>query len=166
MNETIRNVGAKVRRYDGPLKVTGGAKYAAEFGEAGMLYGYVVSSNVSKGRITAFDLSAAGAVPGVVHIFTHENARKVSSKAKDFQDAVAPPGVPLHPLGDASIQFAGQPVALVVAETFEVARHAAALVRVEYAAEAPFTDLEEEQAKSLRSAREALGDTAASGSAR
>ena len=148
MNEIIRNVGAKVRRYDGPLKVTGGAKYAAEFGGQGVLYGYVVSSDIPKGRITSFDLAAAKTVPGVVEIFTHENSRKGSSNAKDFQDAVAPPGVPLHPLVDALIQFAGQPVALVVAETFEAARWAAALVHVDYAAEVPLTDLEEEQAKS------------------
>ncbi len=143
MNAPVRTVGTGVRRYDGPLKVTGAAKYAAEFGEAGLLHGYVVSAAIATGHVTRIDTSAAKAVPGVVEVFTHENSLKGAAEDKKWQDAVAPPGIPLHPLGDARVRFAGQPVAMVVADTFETARYAATLVDVTYErAGAPRTDLE------------------------
>jgi xanthine dehydrogenase YagR molybdenum-binding subunit len=141
MNEIVRNVGRPVRRYDGVLKVTGGAKYAAEFSGAGMLYGYVVSSRIAKGRITSLDTGPAKSVPGVFEVFTHENSPKVSGKTEDYQDAVAPPGHPLRPLAEDKVRFAGQPVALVLADTFETARYAASLVTVTYEESAPVTDL-------------------------
>ena len=143
MNELVRNVGAPVRRYDGPLKVTGAAKYAAEFGHAGLVHGYVVSAAIATGHVKSVDANAAMAVPGVVKVYTHENSFKGAAEDKKWQDAVAPPGIPLHPLGDNKVRFAGQPVAIVVADTFETARYASTLVRVEYEeAGAPRTDLE------------------------
>lgn len=147
MNQTVKNVGRGVRRYDGPLKVTGSAKYAAEFGGEGLLHGYVVSGKPAKGRITAIDVKAARTVPGVVEIFTHENAPKSKAKPEEFQDMVAPPGFPLRPLHDDRILFAGQPVALVLADTFEAARYAASLVGIAYASETPSTDLETQQSE-------------------
>ena len=132
MNELVRNVGAPVRRYDGPLKVTGTAKYAAEFGETGLLHGYVVSAAIATGRVTRIDTTAAKSLPGVIEVYTHDNSLKGPAEDKKWQDAVAPPGIPLHPLGDAKVRFAGQPVAMVVADTFETARYAASLVKVEY----------------------------------
>ena len=148
MNEVVRNVGKPIPRYDGPLKVTGGAKYAAEFGGTEVLHGYVASAKIAKGRILAIDTRAARAVPGVVAIFTHENSLKGSQTDKDWQDMVAPPGVPLHPLGDDRVMFAGQPIAMVVADTFEAARYAATLIAADYAEEPYGTDLYVEQAQS------------------
>lgn len=145
MNEIVRHVGQAVRRYDGPLKVSGGAKYAAEFGGEGLLHGYVVSSGIAKGRIRGFDLSAARGVPGVVDIFTHETMPKPKASAKEWQDAVAPPGQPLRPLYDETVFYSGQPVALVVAESFEAARHAASLVVVHYEQATSRSDLEATQ---------------------
>jgi xanthine dehydrogenase YagR molybdenum-binding subunit len=142
MNEMVTNIGRAVDRVDGPLKVTGGAPYAAEFFVPDMLHGYVVSSAIAKGRIASIDASAALAVPGVTTVLTHENSRKPVSDDKLFQDAVAPPGKPFRPLVTDRIQFSGQPVALVIADDFGTARHAASLVRVTYEAEAPTTDLE------------------------
>ena len=137
------HVGSPRSRVDGRLKVTGAAKYAAEFNVPGLLHGYVVSGGIAKGRITRIDTSAARAVPGVVQVFTHENRPLVPAGDDSYQDAVAPPGQPFRPLFNDQILYSGQPVALVVAEDFATARYAAALVRVETTAEAHQTDLVE-----------------------
>src|SRR5262249_32964426 len=78
---------------------------------------------------------------GVLHVLTHENAPRLKGSDKDFQDEVAPPGSPFRPLQDDAVRFNGQPIALVVAETFELARYAATLVRVEYTVEPHDTNL-------------------------
>jgi xanthine dehydrogenase YagR molybdenum-binding subunit len=143
MNEMVRRpyVGSAQRRVDGALKVTGGATYAAEFSTDDLAYGYVVSSAVTKGKITTIDTATALAVPGVIDVLTHENRPPAPFERESFQDAVAPPGVPFRPLESGQIVYGGQPVALVVAETFEAARYAASLVVITYDSEAPVTDL-------------------------
>jgi xanthine dehydrogenase YagR molybdenum-binding subunit len=142
MAETSTAIGHPLRRVDGLLKVTGGARYAGEYPADDLLYGFVVSSAIAKGRIAAIDTIAARAVAGVVEVITHENRAEVAKRDKQHRDGVAPPGSPLRPLQDETIYFSGQPVALVVAETFEAAREAAALVRVQYAAAPHNTRLE------------------------
>jgi xanthine dehydrogenase YagR molybdenum-binding subunit len=141
------HVGAPRSRVDGPAKVTGAAKYAAEFAAPGLAWGYVVSGAIAKGRITRIDTEAARAVPGVIEVFTHENRPRTAWFDYKHRDEVAPPGSPFRPLYDERILYSGQPVALVVAEAFEVARHAASLVRVEYEAEPHETDLFRAQAE-------------------
>ena len=143
-------IGQPVSRVDGRAKVTGGARYAAEYNVAGLAYGYVVSSAIARGSITSIDTAAALAVPGVLRVFTHENVRGLASSDESYRDDVAPVGSPFRPLRDERIHFSGQPVALVVAETFEQARQAAALVRVEYAKKAPETDLERQRHSAYR----------------
>ncbi|GJE58353.1 xanthine dehydrogenase family protein molybdopterin-binding subunit [Methylobacterium trifolii] len=133
-------VGRPHSRVDGPAKATGLAKYAGEFNAPDLSHGYVVSSAIAKGRIVAIDTAAAEAVPGVIRVFTHENRPRTAWLDYNYQDAVAPPGSPFRPLYDDTIAYSGQPVALVVAEDFDTARHAATLVRVDYEAEAPETD--------------------------
>lgn len=135
------HVGSPRRRVDGRLKVTGAAQYAAEFDAPGLLFGYVVSSGIAKGRITRIDTAAAEAVSGVVAVYTHENRPKVSAGNEDYQDDVAPPGQPFRPLFNDRIIYSGQPVALVVAEDFAAARFAASLIRVSADADAHATDL-------------------------
>ena len=100
-----------------------------------------MSSAIARGKITGFDLAAARAVPGVIDILTHENRPSASSRDKAWHDAVAPNGSPFKPLSSPDILFAQQPVAVVIADTFEAARQAALLVRVEYDAETPHTEL-------------------------
>ena len=136
-----RFVGSARSRVDGPAKVTGLARYAGEFTGPDLLHGTVVSGTIARGRITGIDTEAAEAVPGVVKVLTHENRPRTAWLDYNYQDAVAPPGSPFRALYDDKILYSGQPVALVVAEDFETARHAAALVRVSYAAETPATDL-------------------------
>ncbi|MCC8538220.1 xanthine dehydrogenase family protein molybdopterin-binding subunit [Xanthomonas codiaei] len=137
----FRPTGTGVPRIDGRAKVTGQARYAAEWPVPDLAYGVVVSSSIAKGTIVGFDLVAARAVPGVLEIITHENRPHMRGMDLFYKDMTAPPGSPFRPLYDNVILYSGQPVALVVADTFEAARHAAHLVQVEYAQEPHQTDL-------------------------
>ncbi len=142
MPDTYILVGTPQRRVDGRAKVTGAATYAGEFTAPGLLHGYVVSGAIAKGRIQSIDTAAALVVPGVVEVFTHLNRPGTAWRDGKWQDQVGPPGSPFRPLHDDRIQYSGQPVALVVAEEFGIARYAASLVRVEYAAEPHETSLD------------------------
>jgi xanthine dehydrogenase YagR molybdenum-binding subunit len=136
------HVGSPRNRIDGPAKVTGQAKYAAEFTTPGLTHGYVLSSSIAKGKITGIDTVAAEAVPGVIKIFTHENRPRTAWFSSSYQDQVGPPGKPFRPLYDDAIVYSGQPIALIVATSFEIARHAASLVDVTYDVQPHQTDLE------------------------
>ncbi|WP_237476792.1 xanthine dehydrogenase family protein molybdopterin-binding subunit [Lichenibacterium dinghuense] len=148
MSTSQKLVGTAQRRVDGRLKVTGGARYAAEFAAADLLHGAVVSGAIAKGRITKIDASAAEAVPGVVKIYTHQNRPRTAWLDSSYRDEVAPPGHPFRALHSDKIMFSGQPVALVLARDFETATYAASLVEVSYDAEAPRTDLDAERGES------------------
>jgi xanthine dehydrogenase YagR molybdenum-binding subunit len=135
-------LGKPTSRVEGRAKVTGIAKYAAEYNVPGVAHGVVVSSAIAKGRIKRIDAGDALAVAGVLDVFTHEHRPKLASSDEKYKDEVAPAGSPFRPLYDDQIHFSGQPVALAVAEEFEIARFAASLVRVEYEQEAHVTDFE------------------------
>jgi xanthine dehydrogenase YagR molybdenum-binding subunit len=117
-------VGQPLDRVDGRLKVTGGAKYAYEMAPIGQtLYGVLVQATIAKGRISAIDSSAAAKAPGVVLVMTHEQAPPQGSG----------PMQKTHPvLNTPEVAYYGQPVALVVAESFEQARAGAYLIQVTY----------------------------------
>ncbi len=134
-------IGTGTSRIDGVAKVTGAAKYAAEFNAPGLLHGSVVTSTITKGRITRIDTSAAKRVKGVLDVIWHANRPQMADDDTAYKDDVAPSGSPFRPLYDDRIMFNGQPIALVVAETSEVARFAASLVEVEYEKEAHVTDV-------------------------
>src|SRR2546423_10979217 len=76
-------VGPATDRKDGALKVAGAAKFASEFAPAQMLYGFLVTSKISSGRIKSIDTSSAAAAPGVVAVVTHLNAPKMYQPAND-----------------------------------------------------------------------------------
>ncbi|MBS2036873.1 xanthine dehydrogenase family protein molybdopterin-binding subunit [bacterium] len=126
------HTGKPLDRVDGLAKVTGKALYAAEHHRPGLLYGVVVSSSVARARIRSFDTADALAEAGVVQVFTHQNRPKLASRSKKWRDQDTPKGSPFRPLEDDRVLFSGQPLALVVATSFEAARHAAALVRIEF----------------------------------
>ncbi len=134
-------IGTPTSRVDGRAKVTGAAKYAAEFKAPGLAHGNVVASTIAKGRIVRIDTSEALRVDGVIDVLTHRNRPRMASTDGGYKDEVAPEGSPFRPLYDDRIWFNGQPIALVLAEQPEVARFAASLVRVEYDEEAHVTDL-------------------------
>lgn len=134
-------IGTPVSRIDGRAKVTGQAGYAAEYAEEGMLYGVIVNSPAAKGRVRRIDATAALAVAGVVDVMTHQNRPSISRFDLFYKDMTAPPGSPFRPLYDDQIIYHGQPVALVLANTFEAARRGAELVTVDIEREAHETDL-------------------------
>lgn len=136
------HVGAPADRVDGPAKVTGQARYVAEFDGQGMLHGHVLGSSIARGRIKEFDLAAAEALSGVVQIITHHNRPRTAWFDASYRDQAAPPGSPFRPLYDNRVLHSGQPIALVVAEDLYTARLAASLIVVTYEEEAHETELE------------------------
>ncbi|HEY3203688.1 MAG TPA: xanthine dehydrogenase family protein molybdopterin-binding subunit, partial [Thermoanaerobaculia bacterium] len=127
---------------DGRLKVTGGAKYAAEFSPAGLAHAVLVQSTIARGRIIAIELAEARRSPGVIAILTHENAAKLREPKPDFFKGGVPGEMRL-PLSDATIHHAGQHIAVVIADSLEQARRAASLVKVRYREEKPVLEVEE-----------------------
>jgi xanthine dehydrogenase YagR molybdenum-binding subunit len=126
---------------DGRLKVTGQAKYAADHDIDGAVHAVIVDSSVGRGRITGIDTRAADAQPGVLGVISHLD--KPTLAYRDNPGAWLDPfvGERLHVFQDDKVRFLGQPVAVVVARTLEVAQHAADLVKVSYDAEQPSTDM-------------------------
>lgn len=141
MNTPVSPLGQALDRVDGKLKVTGQARYAGEYPETGLLYGSVVSSTIARGRVTHIDITDALRVPGVVMVLDHKNRPRLASYDEDYEDADSADGSPFRPLYNDRVMYSGQPLALVVAETLELARYAGSLVRVEYIVEPHQTDL-------------------------
>jgi xanthine dehydrogenase YagR molybdenum-binding subunit len=116
-------VGKPIDRVDGRMKVTGGARYAYETQQNNVLYGFVVEASIGKGTIRSIDTRAAEKAPGVVLVLTHQNApAQGTGNHREAQPV----------LTGAQVTHYGQPVAFVVAASFEEARAAAYLVDVKY----------------------------------
>ncbi len=123
-------------RVDGRLKVTGAAKYPAEFNPPNAAYAFLVMSPIARGTITAIDSAAAEKAPGVLAVITHLNAPKLAKPPEQQRRG----GIRIEqrePLADDKISYGGQYVAAIVAETPEQARHAASLLKISYAPETP-----------------------------
>lgn len=144
---STEHTGKPTSRVDGRAKVTGAAKYAAEYNAPGLVYGVVVTGAIARGKITGIDATPALRLPGVLQVFTHENIPQLALSDDNYRDDVAPPGTPFRPLYGNEIKYSAQPVALVVADTFELARYAASIVRVEYDVKAHATNLNDELAR-------------------
>jgi xanthine dehydrogenase YagR molybdenum-binding subunit len=131
--DQLKVIGKPTDRIDGPLKTTGRARYAYERHDvvSNPAYGYVVGSAIAKGRIASIDLTQARAVPGVLAIVTADNAGKLDKGRLNTAKL----------LGGPEIQHYHQAIAVVVAETFEQARAAAQLIRVDYVTEQGAFDL-------------------------
>lgn len=124
-------------RITGRAKVTGEATFIAEFRFPRMAYGYLVQSTIAKGKIRGIDVADAAKQPGVISVLSHLNLPKLAV-------TTPPPGAiprPFYALTTDEIFFNAQPIAVVVAETFEQARYAASLVKVTYDAAKHQTDL-------------------------
>ncbi|MGP4019358.1 xanthine dehydrogenase family protein molybdopterin-binding subunit [Saccharopolyspora sp. 5N708] len=124
-------------RLDGPLKVSGRAKYGADNNFPGMAYGYVVLSTIAHGEIAAMDITAAKSAPGVLAVYTPFDPLELRT-----------PSLPAFgetwvPLQDKEVAYYGQPIGFVVAETFEQARDAAMLIEVSYHERPALTSLED-----------------------
>jgi xanthine dehydrogenase YagR molybdenum-binding subunit len=137
-------IGKSVDRADGRAKVTGAAKYSAEYPLPGLAHAVLVQSTIAKGRIIAIDSAEAERSPGVLAVITHQNAPKFRPvpPTDPRSGSSQSPGVELQ-LRDDRVHYFGQHVAVVVAETLEQARHAAAKVRLTYAPEPAMTIFED-----------------------
>lgn len=136
----MSNVGQPLDRTDGLLKVTGQARYSAEFQVPRLVHAVLVQSTVPAGRITRVDTHVAQAMPGVLLVMTHENAPRLPN---DGKPALEPPaGRVLSLLQDDQVHYNGQPVAVVVGDTLEHAQAAARMVRVEVAQQPARLDFE------------------------
>jgi xanthine dehydrogenase YagR molybdenum-binding subunit len=124
-------------RVDGRLKVTGAAKYSAEYTVKGVTYGVLVGSTVTKGSIKTLDTKLAEHAPGVLAVITYLNCPNVPG----YHIENAPPKGPLKIFIDDKIYFNGQPIALIIADTFERALFAASLVKADYNKEQHQTEL-------------------------
>jgi len=140
-------------RLDGRLKVTGEARYGSDFVVSNPAYAFLVTSSIAKGRIESMDLRAAKAVPGVLEIFNYEN----TGELKDIKYARGGGG-PISSIQGFGprIDYGGQIVALVVADTFEAAREAAHMVRVNYESEPPSATFDSRGTTSESAANEGL----------
>lgn len=134
LDETAQGVlGAPQDRPEGPLKVSGRAVYAAEHELDNMADGFLVRATISKGRVVRIDEASVKAMPGVLAVISDER----------FLRNPAQGGAGAAPVqGAAEVAYFGQPIAVVVAETFEQARHAARSLKVEYAVEEADVDPE------------------------
>jgi xanthine dehydrogenase YagR molybdenum-binding subunit len=137
MTDDIKNA---PNRVDGLAKVTGKAKYIAEFKFANLAYGFFIQSTIAKGKITSIDTTEAERQPGVVKIFSHLNSPR-DLKGFETDEDFGEKSTPFTPLRSGTILFSGQPIAVVVAETIEQARYAASLVKVTYDKQTHSTDL-------------------------
>jgi xanthine dehydrogenase YagR molybdenum-binding subunit len=133
------SVGTPLNRVDGRLKVTGGAKYAAEFALPNVAHAVIVTSTIAKGRVRRMDTTAAERAPGVLAVLTPQNAPRLP------QQQAGSGGGPVMRvptiLQDDAVHYNGQPIGLVIADTFEHAIAAANLVKTEYAEERAELDI-------------------------
>lgn len=116
-------IGKPLDRPEGPLKVSGAAPYAAEVTAPGLATGVLVRATIAKGRVTVIDEAAARALPGVLAVLSGERFLRNPAQGGAGEAPVQ---------GSGEVHYLGQPIALVVAESFEEARHAAQALRVRY----------------------------------
>jgi xanthine dehydrogenase YagR molybdenum-binding subunit len=163
------SIGRAVERVDGPDKVTGAARYTAEIPVPGLAYGVIVGAAIPSGRVTGIDPLPPEAAEGVLMVLTAENLPKVAAQPLLLPSLVgaAAPGETFFPMQDDVVHYAGQPVAVVVAEGLEQAQYAAARLTVRYERTASTTTIDEGRARAyepehlfggLMPAREERGD--------
>ncbi|HUC19595.1 MAG TPA: xanthine dehydrogenase family protein molybdopterin-binding subunit [Acetobacteraceae bacterium] len=129
-------IGRPLPRVDGILKVSGAARYAAEFDQPGQAYAVIISASVGLGKIQAIESGTAEKLPGVIAVISHRNAPRLPYGA--HKGPIDPAhGERLHVFQDDEVHFFGQPVAVVIAETLDQAEHAASVIRVRYEARRP-----------------------------
>ena len=134
-------VSQSVDRVDGKLKVTGRARYSGDHSLPNLCYGYLLQSSIAKGKIESVDVTAAKNSPGILAVYTPFNPLKIYSPAQAGEEgAISGDVIPL--LQDPNIDYFGQTIGLVVAETFEQARDAAGLVKMEYQTQPAIVELQ------------------------
>lgn len=146
------HIGKPVSRIDGPLKVAGQARFAAEFPLEQMIYAALVFSTIAKGRIADLDTTAAEAAPGVIAVMTHRNAPRLKPPPVFLSGQKAAGGDDLPVMQDDLIHWNGEPIAVVLAETQEQADHAKSLIWAAYESEPAETDFNVAKARGTQQA--------------
>src|SRR4051794_37703196 len=138
-------VGTPVTRVDGPAKVRGAARYSAEINLPHMTYLTIVGATIASGRVVMIDAAAAHAAEGVLAVLTHDDLPKIAVEPHLLPSLAGgpAPGESFFPMQDDVVHYAGQPVALVIADSHERAQHAASLVAVSYERSPSVTTLDE-----------------------
>ncbi|MEG8178894.1 xanthine dehydrogenase family protein molybdopterin-binding subunit [Nocardia terpenica] len=126
-------VGRGFDRLDGRAKVTGSAHYTAEIPIPDLAHAVIVGARVGSGAVRSIDTRAARAA-GAIAVFTHANLPRVAALPSAWPSGFGgpAPGQTFFPMQDTTIHYFGQPVAVVVADTFEAAKYAAELIEVDY----------------------------------
>jgi xanthine dehydrogenase YagR molybdenum-binding subunit len=138
-------VGDPVDRVDGRLKVTGAAKYAAEYPMDRLVHAVMITSTIAKGRVKSIDADALMKMPGVLAVLTPQNAPKLAGGAAAAQAGSRPAMRVPTLLQDDVVHYNGQPIGVVVADTFEHATAAAMAAKATYAEQAPALDISKER---------------------
>jgi xanthine dehydrogenase YagR molybdenum-binding subunit len=138
-------IGRSINRVDGPEKVTGAARYSGEIMLPGLLHAVIVGATIPCGRVTAIADDAALGSGGVVAVLSHVNLPRLAGAPRLLPSLAGgpAPGQSFFPMQDDRVHYAGQPVALVIADTPERAHHAASLVSVGYERAPSITTLDE-----------------------
>ena len=123
-------IGEPISRSEGRLKVTGAVHYTGDITIVDALHASIVSTTIANGRTVSIDTSAAEKAPGVFRVFTYRNMPRMNPTPKPWSH-LHPHGQSYLPLQDDQIHYAGQPIALVVADTLDRAAYAGTLIRVE-----------------------------------
>ncbi|HTK37493.1 MAG TPA: xanthine dehydrogenase family protein molybdopterin-binding subunit [Pyrinomonadaceae bacterium] len=127
-------IGEAINRIDGILKVTGAANYSTDFPVKNVAHGFIIKSTIAAGSISDIDTAAAEKSPGVIAVITHKNALKITP----YDSMRAGTGI----LQDPKVNYYGQHIGVVVAETYEQARFAASLIKVTYQKADPKVDFD------------------------
>jgi xanthine dehydrogenase YagR molybdenum-binding subunit len=137
-------IGQAVPRVDGHAKVTGAARYTAEVALPGVTYAVLVGAEIPSGRVVEVEPLPAG-VAGVLAVLTHENLGKIAAPPHLLPSLVGgpAPGASFFPMQDEVVHYAGQPVAVVVADSHERAQYAAQRLRVRYERTPSVTTIDE-----------------------
>ena len=129
-------IGQPLDRADGRLKVTGTARYTADVRLSGMAHAAIVHSTIANGRTLSIDTTGADKAPGVLAVFTHHTMPRMNPAPLPWSH-LHPQGQSYLPLQDDKVHYAGQPIALVVAETLDQAVYAGTFVAIEYQSQPP-----------------------------
>ncbi len=152
MSNKIKAIGEAVNRIDGFLKVTGRANYALDFPVKDSAYAFLIKSEIAAGKILDIDSKAAEKAEGVIGVITHKNALKLSNSRRLRGGAI---------LQDADIEYYGENIGVVVADTLEQAQYAASLVKIKYQKAEARTDFEKLKSQAKKSndrGDETIGD--------
>lgn len=146
-NSETEITGKPIDRVDGRLKITGAATYSAEFQIPNLAHGVVITSTITKGHINQIESTLALKLPGVINVLTYKNSLNLHFPQGSDPGSGKYAEKDLLPLQSDRIFYNGQAIAVVIAETFELAEQAASLIKVSYTYEEPAIDMKKNLGK-------------------